>query len=1284
MIWDKLVTAPCVIPVATPVDPRCKDSAFSLANPSLCAGASLLLKPGVAMLCELESVQFRVFDYLQGVETELLTGVRFTTSNGEVFALGINTGNGTALVGGSVTITATHTDGRTAQAELTVLPGTRCCDDIRVLTSIVVDNSKSMSHAFPGYTSRLGFTKALATSYGGVLYEINGIPKDADQVWTVNAVTTALLTGFSDDVDAITDAIAGIAQTQAKTDLLPVFTTVTDDLLAGAADRRVVLLVSDGEQTSNTDRQAVITAANTFKSLGGIVIVIGVRASGQGYDLLERVATGGFFLNALASNASDVLSQLNYLKSILCAGFCIPAGDEFVNLPATDYSSFENWEVTAGNVNLAGEDLLNFLAVSGLYVELNSGTPATIRTIDQYALVAGRSYRIALDAAGNQREAIAGQGIKIYVREVGVNDSDPNIFEQVIYPAWDSTLQSYSFSFNSTVSASVRLYVEQLYTGAAPIIGNFIDNVKFEETTTLITLLNDTFDGENLTYIPPRCGLSAGLAAIDDPEEPTIEWVADGGEDLNIHAQFLYGITYLTNEGETAVATVEYERTDTFGYSQTVRKLTIPQSASGRVVGVRIWRSLGEVVLDPTATDLFLLAEVLPGQTTYFDQEGEAAFTARYEPSVEAPVVNTTAAAAGASSNYTGCCYESVIDYGAGENVVPTMTSNTEPSGVVSSGTAITSEGDWWFAFDRELGNTWFGDSNAVSLGTEWIQFRFTTGPKIITAYRLTSHVIEFQTAPSGWVLRGSNNGTTWTDLDTKTGITGWVDYVSRTFYIPSPGSYAYYRITFTAVEGDPAVDLNFSVAEFELLAGTTSISTFIDNCPPCEVGTPGVQVAEFPALGNIETSDPPPPVTSVTVERCATCPAGFINLGLELVPAMTSNTTPSGTASASAEQSSPAFPAWQAFDNTSSPWSSTAAAPQWVQYQFTAAKTVRAYGVRSYKGQPSAFTLQGSTDGTTWIDLDSRTAQAFSGLQTKRYLITTPASYAYYRLRITAYTSVADALYPNIAELELFEVPTTGPCASATASNTADAATAALAAASLNLNCVPVYTRVGTYLATCETGFGNPESRSVTKTSLNSPEEAQADADAAAQEAAEDALDCEQSNNEQSITIHDSSGGFSKASPYPSVSFQEGHTGVITDVTVEIFGFTHQSPDDVRIVLVSPAGTKVELMRNCGGHPVDAPAGTSAVSGIDITFDDAAGSFLPDGPGMVGGTFKPTQFGVAANLPSPCPATPYLTTLAAFDGQSGNGAWSLFCVDDLSAFSGSISGGWDLTITSA
>jgi subtilisin-like proprotein convertase family protein len=157
--------------------------------------------------------------------------------------------------------------------------------------------------------------------------------------------------------------------------------------------------------------------------------------------------------------------------------------------------------------------------------------------------------------------------------------------------------------------------------------------------------------------------------------------------------------------------------------------------------------------------------------------------------------------------------------------------------------------------------------------------------------------------------------------------------------------------------------------------------------------------------------------------------------------------------------------------------------------------------------------------------------------------------------------------------------------------------------------------------------------------------------------------------SNTNSITINDNA----SATPYPSIITVPSVSGTVTKVTVTVNGLTHTYPDDVRILLVGPQGQNVMLMYNQG-------AGAD-VSGVNLTFDDSAASELPDSQ-ITSGTYKPCSDTPQDNMNSPAPAGPYGTTLSAFNGVDPQGDWSLYVLDYVGNDFGSISGGWELTLT--
>lgn len=139
------------------------------------------------------------------------------------------------------------------------------------------------------------------------------------------------------------------------------------------------------------------------------------------------------------------------------------------------------------------------------------------------------------------------------------------------------------------------------------------------------------------------------------------------------------------------------------------------------------------------------------------------------------------------------------------------------------------------------------------------------------------------------------------------------------------------------------------------------------------------------------------------------------------LVPVMTSNTSPAGTASASSEW---AFhEAYKAFDHDYSTYYSTSSGSSgYLQYSFGTSKKVRSYRLTT-SSQPQAnvpktWTLQGSSNGSDWVVLSSQSGLYYPG-SSYYFNLSSTGDYTSYRLVITANNG---AYSTSIGELELYE----------------------------------------------------------------------------------------------------------------------------------------------------------------------------------------------------------------------------------------------------------------------
>jgi len=162
------------------------------------------------------------------------------------------------------------------------------------------------------------------------------------------------------------------------------------------------------------------------------------------------------------------------------------------------------------------------------------------------------------------------------------------------------------------------------------------------------------------------------------------------------------------------------------------------------------------------------------------------------------------------------------------------------------------------------------------------------------------------------------------------------------------------------------------------------------------------------------------------------------------------------------------------------------------------------------------------------------------------------------------------------------------------------------------------------------------------------------------------------QTLNSSTVINIPGTGSTGNASPYPGTINVSGYpTAGVTVRSVSINNYDHTFPDDVDLVLVSPTGTAVILMSDCGG--------SASATGQNFTFRDGSPA-LADNSFNPTGTYRPTNYGTPDNFPAPGPGSLSQTnpTLSSFSGNP-NGDWKLYAVDDLTLNTGLI-GSWSIT----
>jgi hypothetical protein len=201
-----------------------------------------------------------------------------------------------------------------------------------------------------------------------------------------------------------------------------------------------------------------------------------------------------------------------------------------------------------------------------------------------------------------------------------------------------------------------------------------------------------------------------------------------------------------------------------------------------------------------------------------------------------------------------------------------------------------------------------------------------------------------------------------------------------------------------------------------------------------------------------------------VEVLRAYEPPTPFVS-GSVNIPVMTSDTAPSGVCSASSSYGATA--PWRAFDygNPADGWggigwiTNGGGTPAWLQYQFDSPVTIAEYSFRAwwsdaYPGRtPKTWTFQGSSDGSTWVDLDSQTDWVVPNSGDYfAFPIASPASYAYYRLYVTANNG---DWYVGVGGLRMYSYAS--PCYALVSQDVIEVLHSMVAAGKVSQDCIEV-----------------------------------------------------------------------------------------------------------------------------------------------------------------------------------------------------------------------------------
>lgn len=346
-----------------------------------------------------------------------------------------------------------------------------------------------------------------------------------------------------------------------------------------------------------------------------------------------------------------------------------------------------------------------------------------------------------------------------------------------------------------------------------------------------------------------------------------------------------------------------------------------------------------------------------------------------------------------------------------------------------------------------------------------WIQYEFTTAT-VADRYALTSANDAAGRDPRDWTFEGSNDGSSWTTLDTQTGITFASRFQTQVFTFENTDAYKFYRINITANNGDGLFQLaewrmyktQAPVAPSALVATATAGNeiylewTDNSNAPESsedgfvlersEDGTNFEEIATVAANTTRFTDSELQVNTAYTYQIKAVnlFESGYSNTAsattLNYPGYYTDITDDGGVLTPSVESTNPDEVSAKIIDNDASTKVFLGSVTFPVSFEYESTSNIEwlitKYTITSANDfpvrDPQDWTLEASVDGSVWDVLDTRTGETFSDRFEKRTFLVSAASataYTHFRLNVSANGGSSNFQF---AEWEVWGIPTEAP----------------------------------------------------------------------------------------------------------------------------------------------------------------------------------------------------------------------------------------------------------------
>ena len=122
------------------------------------------------------------------------------------------------------------------------------------------------------------------------------------------------------------------------------------------------------------------------------------------------------------------------------------------------------------------------------------------------------------------------------------------------------------------------------------------------------------------------------------------------------------------------------------------------------------------------------------------------------------------------------------------------------------------------YVIDNKVTTKWLDIANAnPTTRASWIQYQLSGNSYVAMQYTITSADDNADRDPKSWNLLGSNNGSQWTTLDTRTNEEFSGRLQKNSYTLTNSSAYTYYRLQISSVN-NPVTATAVQIAEFEIL----------------------------------------------------------------------------------------------------------------------------------------------------------------------------------------------------------------------------------------------------------------------------------------------------------------------------------------------------------------------------------------------------------------------------------------------------------------------------------